>query len=120
MRRSDASRITGRNITNDQWHNAKMHSDIHGEGLPSEAKTKINHRRCIEEKTIQEFVEWLNANDFLQNFAFLEKVATMCNGFRVAIESVKRTESITNIIRNYYQDFWHYIQRMKRKQMFII
>lgn len=106
MRKSDAERITGRSISHDQWFQANIHRDIHEIGLPSgEDKLKINHRRHIEEQTIQEFVEWLNSNDYLQNLAYGEKVVTMSNGYHIAIESVKRTDSITNIIRNYYRDF---------------
>ena len=41
----------------------------------------------------------------LQNLAFGEKIIKMKNGFHLAVESVKITETIVNIIRSYYRDF---------------
>ena len=105
MTREDAERLTSRNVSNNQWRAARQHYNIYGAGLPSEVKTEVNRRRRVEEKSIQEFVEWLNANDYLQTLAYGEKVVTISNGCHVAIEPVKRTESITNIMRNYYRDF---------------
>lgn len=108
MRKKDAERLIQRSISNAQWQAANKHMSVYGAGMQSnhhQEHNKINHRRCIEEKTIQDFIEWLNANDFLQNLAFGEKVVTMSNGYHVAIESVKRTQSITKIIRDYYRHF---------------
>ena len=73
--------------------------------MPNLEAKIIRHRRRVQEKTIQDFVEWLNINDMLQNLAYGEKIVKYTNGFHVAIESVKRTKSITHIIRQYYRDF---------------
>ena len=65
----------------------------------------IHRRQRVQEKSIQDFVEWLNAVGLLQNIAFGEKVVQFNNGFHVAIESVKRTQSVQNIVRYYYRRF---------------
>ena len=66
---------------------------------------KVTKHRRVQEKLIIDFVEWLNVNDFLQNLAFGEKIIKYTDGFHVAIESIKRTKSVTYIIKEYYRNF---------------
>ena len=101
----DAMKRYGKGISNDKWTAAGMHLREHGAGIPNPESKIVHHRRRIDESTIQDFVEWLNAGDFLQNLAFGEKTVKISNGFHVAIESIKRTRSVTDIIRKYYSDF---------------
>lgn len=105
MRKNDAQKLIGRSISNTQYAAARLHRRYPGPGVPCEGETGIAHQRRIKEKTIEEFVEWLNAVGLLQNLAFGEKIVKVSNGFHVAIESVKRTQSIQNIIRYYYRQF---------------
>ena len=65
----------------------------------------LKHRRRVEERSIQDFVEWLNMNEFLQSLAYGEKIIKYKNGFHLAIESVKRTKSVVQIVQSYYRDF---------------
>ena len=105
IRLEDASRLLQtRFISNDIWSEAMKHRLLVGAGKVDCEEKQIRHRRHAEEKTIQDFVEWLNAADLLQNLAYGEKIVRI-NGFHVAIESVKRTTSIQNIIRKYYWQF---------------
>ena len=41
----------------------------------------------------------------LQNLAYGEKIVKYQNGFHIAVESVKRTQSVLNITRKYYREF---------------
>ena len=105
LRKDDASRLLApKSISHDIWNEAGKHRRLVGAGKVDSEEKQIRHRRHIEEKTIQDFVEWLNAADLLQNLAYGEKIVRV-NGFHVAIESVKRTTSIQNIIRKYYWQF---------------
>jgi len=104
MRKQDAEKMINHKISNSQFADAKRHRRHPGPGVPYQKSTTA-HRRRVSEKSIEEFVEWLNAADLLQNLAFGEKIVKFSNGFHVAIESVKRTESIQNIIRYYYRQF---------------
>ena len=105
MTRKEATRLIGKSISHNNWCRARQHRAIHGSGMPNLEKKVTKHRRRIEEKTIQDFVEWLNANDFLQNLAFGEKIIKYSDGFHIAIESIKRTKSLASIIKTYYRDF---------------
>lgn len=111
MTREEAEGLIGKDIgkkisiSPNQWQKANQYRKLYGPGMPSIEICVINHRRKIEEKSIQEFVEWLNIKGFLQNLAFGEKIIKIKNGFHIAIESVKRTQSMKHIIHSYYQDF---------------
>ena len=95
----------GQGISSHRWRDAGLHEKKYGVGLPNTDPHKVDHRRRLEERTIQDFIEWLNSKDYLQNLAFGEKPVRIKNGLYVAIESVKRTQSISNIVREYYNDF---------------
>ena len=95
----------GKEISSRRWRNAGLHEKNYGVGLPNTDPHQVNHRRRLEERTMQDFIEWLNAKDYLQNLAFGEKPVRIKNGLYVAIESVKRTQSISAILREYYNDF---------------
>ena len=112
MRKDDTSRLLApKSISNDIWNEAGKHRLLVGAGKVESEEKQIRHRRHIEETTIQDFVEWLNAADLLQNLAYGEKIVRI-NGFHVAIESVKRTTSIQNIIRKYY---WRFLDSAENK-----
>ena len=48
-------------------------------------------------------MEWLRAADLIQNLSYRQKVVQFSNGQHVAIESVKRTDLIRNIVKKYYE-----------------
>ena len=95
----------GVGISSHRWRAANIHRKLYGPGIPNFEPIAIKHRRRIEEKTVQDFVEWLNAGDYLQNLAFGEKTVKISNGFHVAIEYIKRKNSIIKITRDYYRNF---------------
>ena len=102
MTKDDAERLIGKKISNNRWRDANRHKDLFGQGILNQTKKVINHRRRVEEKTLHDFIEWLNASNLLQNLAFGEKIVKYTDGFRVSIEKVQRMQSISSIIRLYY------------------
>ena len=106
-RKTDMQNILGRKVTNNAYRAMLQHRRHPGPGrsLVTTHEFMIHRRQRIQEKSIQDFVEWLNAVGLLQNLAFGEKVVQFNNGFHVAIESVKRTQSVQNIVRYYYRRF---------------
>jgi hypothetical protein len=105
VRKEDAERLIGRSISTREYTEARKHRKHPGPGAPLEGEFLKFHRQRIKERSIEEFVEWLNAAGLLQNLAFGEKIVKFHNGFHCAIESVKRTESILQIVKLYYRHF---------------
>ena len=105
MVRDNASQLVGRTISKREWAAARQHRLFPGIGEPLEAAFLTAHRKRVKDKTIIEFIEWLKADDFLQSMSFGQKVVRYFNHRFVAIESVKRTESILRITQSYYRRF---------------
>ena len=105
MVRDNASQLVGRTISKREWAAARQHRLFPGIGEPLEAAFLTTHRKRVKDKTIIEFIEWLKADDFLQSMSFGQKVVRYFNHRFVAIESVKRTESILRITQSYYRRF---------------
>ena len=106
MTRKEAQKLLGgSNISTNRWRSARQYRRQIGPAMPNLETKLVQRRRRVEEKSIQDFVEWLNMNGMLQSLAYGEKIIKYTNGFHVAIESVKRTQSVVHIIRRYYRDF---------------
>ena len=105
MTRSEAISMIGRHISNREWADANKHKMYPGPGVPLATSFLKNYRKRVEDTTLIQFIEWLKAADHLQNMSFGQKIVNYSNGLFVAIESVKRTATIKNIIKDYYQTF---------------
>ena len=105
MSRGEACSLIGRKITKTEWALAVKHRMYPGVGNPVEVFFQKARRIRIADATLVNFIEWLKADDHLQNLSFGQKVVKYSNGRFVAIESVKRTDSIKNIVKSYYTKF---------------
>ncbi len=105
MSRLEACRLIGRKITKNEWALAQKHRLYPGVGNPVEDFFQKARRIRVADTTLVSFIEWLKADGHLQNLSFGQKVVTYSNGRFVAIESVKRTDSIKNIVNDYYTKF---------------
>ena len=97
MRRPGASSLIGRKVNTKEWALARKHRLYPGVGKA--------RRIRVADTTLINFIEWLKAAGHLQNLSFGQKIVKYSNGRFVAIESVKRTDSIQNIVNDYYTKF---------------
>ena len=93
--------IVGRTIGRREWGKARRHAIFPGAGEPVEQNFWKHHRQRIEKEQLIQFMEWLKAADIIQNLSFGHKIVQYHNGLHVAIESVKRTDSLKNIVNRY-------------------
>ena len=105
MNRSKAEMIVGRTIGRREWGKARRHSIFPGAGELVERNFWRNHRLKIENEQLIQFMEWLKAAGLIQNLSFGHKIVKYHNNLHVAIESVKRTDSLKNIVNRYYAEF---------------
>ncbi len=105
MFRSEAHSLIGRKISKKEWTLARKHRLYPGVGNPVEDFFQKARRIRVADTTLIQFIEWLKADGHLQNLSFGQKVVKYSNGRFVAIESVKRTDSIKNIVNDYYTKF---------------
>ena len=113
MDRPKAESMIGRTVGRREWGKAKRHSIFPGAGEPFEKNFWTNHRKRISNMQLVQFMEWLKAADLIQNLSFGHKVITYHNGLHVAIESVKRTDSLKNIVNKYYSEFLGIVQNVE-------
>ena len=100
-----AQMMIGRKIGKREWTKAKMHAIFPGPGEPLYKNFWVNHRQRVKDEQLIQFMEWLKAADLIQNLSFGHKVVQYHNGLHVAIESVKRTDTLKNISKRYYAQF---------------
>ena len=105
MSRSEACSLIGRKISKKEWTLARKHRLYPGVGNPVEDFFQKARRIRVADTTLINFIEWLKADGHLQNLSFGQKIVKYSNGRFVAIESVKRTDSIKNIVNDYYTKF---------------
>ena len=105
MSRQGASSLIGRKVHTKEWALARKHRLYPGVGMPAEDFFQKARRIRIADSTLINFIEWLKAAGHLQNLSFGQKIVKYSNGRFVAIESVKRTDSIKNIVNDYYTKF---------------
>ena len=103
--RAKAEMMIGREIGKREWSKAKMHSVFPGPGEPLCKNFWVNHRQKVKDEQLIQFMEWLKAADLIQNLSFGHKIVQYHNGLHVAIESVKRTDTLKNISKKYYAQF---------------
>ena len=113
MERSKAEIIIGRTIGTREWTKARKHAIFPGAGEPFEMNFWKNHRKRISNEQLIQFMEWLKAAGLIQNLSFGHKIVQYHNGLHVSIESVKRTESLRNIVNKYYSDFLDVVQEIE-------
>jgi hypothetical protein len=101
--KQNAEEIIGTVFTSYEWALANEHAKYPGAGEP--VKDMKFYARRLQDKAVDEFIEWLYAADLLQNVAYGFKVIKYSNGHFVTIESVKRKQCIRNIVRQ-YTDTW--------------
>ena len=94
-----------KDVTKKEWTAARKHCRFPGAGRPVLPKPKY-FRKKLNEETIADFLQWLHANDYIQNVAFGHKVVSYCNGVHTAIEAVKLTSNQRQIVRDYASE-WH-------------
>lgn len=111
MNCSKAESIIGRTIGRREWAKARKHAIFPGAGEPFEMNFWKNHRKRISNEQLIQFMEWLKAANLIQNLSFGHKVVQYHNGLHVPIESVKRTDSLKNIVNKYYAEFLDVIQQ---------
>ena len=90
-------------ISRYEWTAAKKHAKYPGAGVPIPREPQFFRQRMDEQAVIQ-FMEWLNANHYLQDTSFGHKVIKYCNGAYTTIEAVKLTSNISQIIKDYIKD----------------
>jgi hypothetical protein len=105
MTRNEASKSVGRGISKNEWAAARQHCLYPGIGEPLQAAFLMAHRQRVKDKTLIDFIEWLKAAGYLQNMSFGQKVVRYFNNRFVAIESVKRTDTVLRIVQDYYAQF---------------
>ena len=93
-----------KDLVKKEWTAARKHCRFPGAGWPIPPKPKY-FRKKLNEETISDFLQWMYANDFIQNVAFGHKVVSYCNGVHTAIEAVKLTSSQSQIIRIYAKEW---------------
>ena len=88
-------------ITKDEWTRVRMHCRHPGVGKPLEV---VKHRRSkVADSTIDDFLQWAEESDILQNLAFGHKIFAYSNGTHVALPSVKMNSNVTVITKQYFQ-----------------
>ena len=103
INKKDLSKLFGRNIYDREIKNARQHRIYPGPGKIASKKTFF--RRRSSEKSIADFIEWLYAGDYIQGLSYGQKIVQYSSGVHFAIESVKRTCCIHQIVRE-YADTW--------------
>lgn len=87
-----------------EWAAAQKHCRFPGIGRPVPPKPKYFQRK-LHEDIVSDFLQWMHANDFIQNVAFRHKVVSYCNGVHTAIEAVKLTANQHHIVREYAKEW---------------
>ena len=105
MSKEEAENLIKRKIQHREWEKAKKHALYPGAGEPAMNNFWRSYRKRISDDQLIEFMEWLSASDLIQNLAFGQKVVKYSNGLHIAIESVKHTDLVSNIVRRYYSNF---------------
>jgi hypothetical protein len=95
--------LTGLKLSNYEWKLARQHAKYPGPGRPVK-KLKFFYRR-LNDEVVDQFMEWLHAQDLLQSVAYGHKVIKWGNGSYYTIESVKRKECMREINMQYI-DTW--------------
>ena len=113
MERSKAEIIIGRTIGSREWRKARRHAIFPGAGEPFEITFWKKHRKRISNDQLIQFMEWLKAAGLIQNLSFGHKIVQYHNGLHVSIESVKRTDSLRNIVNRYYSEFLDVIHEVE-------
>ena len=101
----EAKTLIGRKIYSRKWANANRHALFPGVGEPPQKSFWQVHRRMVSDEKLIQFMQWLKPEGLIQNLSFGQKLACYHNGLYVPIESVKRTDSIRNIVCKYYHRF---------------
>ena len=91
-------------ISKKEWTAARKHCKFPGPGQPIPPKPKY-FRKKLDEDVVADFLQWMHANDYIQNVAFGHKVVSYCNGVHTAIEAVKLTSNHMKIIRDYAKEW---------------
>lgn len=99
INKRELSKILGRKIHDREIKNARQHRIYPGPG--KFAPKKSFFRRRSSEKSIADFIEWLYAGDYIQGLSYGQKIVQYSSGVHLAIESVKRTCCIHQIVREY-------------------
>lgn len=103
--RKEAISIVGRHISQYEWRAANRHAKYPGPGKPIAQNFWKEYRKKVGDDEIVQFMEWLRATNLIQSLSFGHKVITYSNGLHVAIEGVKRSDTIKNVVTKYYADF---------------
>ena len=93
-----------KDVTKKEWTEARKHCRFPGVGRPIIPKPRY-FRKKLNEDIVADFLQWLHANDFIQNVAFGHKVVSYCNGVHTAIEAVKLTANQRHIIHEYAKEW---------------
>ena len=73
LTRKDIIQMLGHNVSKYEWTKASAHAKFPGPGHPVPVKPKYRCKQ-FEDVVVEEFLEWLNSHDFLQNLSFGQKV----------------------------------------------
>ena len=103
--RKEAISIVGRNISEYEWRGANRHAKYPGPGKPVAENFWKAYRKKVGDDELVQFMEWLRATNLIQSLSFGHKVISYSNGLHVAIEGVKRTDTVRNVVKKYYSAF---------------
>ena len=105
MKHEEAEMAIGRKIHSKEWANANKHCLFPGAGEPPQKSFWKFYRQRVSDSHLVEFMEWLKPAGLIQSLSFGQKLVRYSNGLYIPIESVKRTDSVRNVVRKYYHHF---------------